>query len=176
MGDISIIDPSIQDPPSTSPLKSPRLPTCLTQNPEQRHSSPCGIFSFVMLHRVGRSFGTFITPVESLFRAFKSPRGFIHTKQRGRPKDAPHSLLTILNHIRPLKPLKWLSKAVLMIQHDQSILCNFLSIKQKRNCHMSLNEYKYSTSVKRARAIPFAISKTSGCSSFSRSCLHEHSS
>ena len=176
MGGISIINPSIQDPPSRSSFKSPRLSTCLTQRPEQRHSSPYGIFSLVMLHRVGWSFGTIYNAFESLWRAFKSPMGFIHTKQRGRPKAVPHSLLTILNHIRPLKPLKWLSRAVLMIQHDQSILCNFLSIKQKRNCHMGLNNHKYSTSVKRARAIPFAISKTSGCSSFSRSCLHEHSS
>ena len=96
VGGISIIDPSIQDPPWRSSFKSPRLCPCLTQNPEQRHSSPYGIFSFVMLHRVGWSFGTSIMPFESLWRAFKSPMGFIHTKQRGRPKAVPHSLLTIL--------------------------------------------------------------------------------
>ena len=176
MGDISIIDPSIQDPPSRSPFKSPRLPTCLTQNPEQRHSSPYGIFSFVMLHRVGWSFGTTIMPFESLWRACKSQWDLSILSKGGGRKPSPIPSLLSFNHIRPLKPLKWLSKSGLIIQHDQSILCNFLSIKQKRNCHMGLNNHKYSTSVKRARAIPFAISKTSGCSSFSRSCLHEHSS
>ena len=139
-----------------SPFKIPLQVSQITHMPhsEPRTTTLVTIWHFLFCY-VAQS-GLVIW---SLWRAFKSPMGFIHTKQRGRPKAVPHSLLTILNHIRPLKPLKWLSRAVLMTQHDQSILCNFLSIKQKRNCHMGLNNHKYSTSVKRARAIPFAISK-----------------
>ncbi len=159
VGGISIIDPSIQDPLEDPPSSLPDYAhaSLRTPNNDTRHHMA---FSLLLCCK---EWAGHLEQLYCLLRAFGEPLRAqwdlsILSKGGGRkPSPIPSSLS--FNHMRPLKPLKWLSKAVLMIQHDQSILCNFLSIKQNRNCHMALNEHNYSTSVKRARAIPFAISK-----------------